>query len=235
MPQTVSILDKVRTKIKTQNVDLSTSQAVQWYRNQISKLGGATRTAILADKSRTRDYFYPGAMYLFVYDPKHKATLPYYDKFPLVFPVDFLNDGFTGLNLHYLDYRSRLALFHNLLDFTNKKTMNERTRMQLSYDLLKSAGTKYKAFKPCFKRYLSKHVMSQAVRIEAQDWETALFLPVENFAKKGKSFVWSESTRIMAGQMHLNLHSENTVRTESTSIIGTSITRPAHEAMRPKE
>ena len=29
-----------------------------------------------------------GIMNLFGYDPKHKATLPYYDKFPLIMPLE---------------------------------------------------------------------------------------------------------------------------------------------------
>lgn len=234
MPQPVSILDKVRNKLQLQKVDLSTSQAVNWYRSQISKLGGGNRTALLADKTRARDYFYAGGMYLFVYDPKTKEKLPYYDKFPLIIMVEAAEGGFYGVNLHYLDYRSRLLLFHQLLDFANKNKLDARTRINLSYQLLKSAS-KYKAFQPCFKRYLSKHVMSQAIRIEGPDWETALFLPVENFAKKSKSFVWKDSNRIIAGQMALNLGSGNTTRVLQTQPIGQAKTRSAHDAMKPKE
>ena len=37
-----------------------------------------------------------GMMYSFKYDPKHKKTLPYYDTFPLIFPVEQYNDGILG-------------------------------------------------------------------------------------------------------------------------------------------
>jgi 1,2-phenylacetyl-CoA epoxidase PaaB subunit len=42
-------------------------------------------------------------------------------------------------------------------------------------------------------------VQSHAVKIEAPDWETALFLPVENFAKKAKTKVWAISETKIAG------------------------------------
>jgi len=32
----------------------------------------------------------PGGMYMFLYDPKTKAKLPYFDRFPLIFPFNKL-------------------------------------------------------------------------------------------------------------------------------------------------
>ncbi len=40
-----------------------------------------------------------GVMNLFGYDPKHKATLPYYDRFPLILPLDPAKGGFIWLKL----------------------------------------------------------------------------------------------------------------------------------------
>jgi len=57
----------------------------------------------------------PGHLYMFVYDPKTKAELPYYDRFPLVFPFRKTPDGFIGLNMHYLPYPLRINLLDNLL------------------------------------------------------------------------------------------------------------------------
>ena len=49
---------------------------------------------------------------MFFYDPKFKKTLPYYDTFPLVLPLETYNDGFLGINMHYLPIPLRV----NLLD-----------------------------------------------------------------------------------------------------------------------
>ena len=51
-----------------------------------------------------------GEMYMFMYDAKHKDTLPYYDRFPLIFMLERYNNGFLGLNLHYLHPRLRVGL-----------------------------------------------------------------------------------------------------------------------------
>jgi hypothetical protein len=191
--QKVSILDKIRKKLATKKGSSEYKlDALKWYQTKIRELGGATRTEILADKSRTKDWFYPGFMYLFVYDPKWKKKLPYYDKFPLVIPVQFYNDGFLGINLHYLNYRMRLELFHELLTQIDKAPNDPRARFKLAYRTLRRYA-RFKAVRPCLKRYLSSHVQSHAIKIEAPDWETALFLPVENFAKKSKTTVWSIS------------------------------------------
>ena len=45
-----------------------------------------------------RNQLMPGYMDAFYYDPKHKATLPYYDKFPLIFPLSVGKDFFIGIN-----------------------------------------------------------------------------------------------------------------------------------------
>lgn len=191
--QRVSILDKIRRKLATKKGAAEYKlDAIKWYRNKIKELGGATQTELLKDKKRSKEWIYPGFMYLFVYDPKWKKKLPYYDRFPLVIPIHFYNDGFLGINLHYLDYRTRLSLFHELLTLADRGPKDPRSRMMLAYNTLISYS-RFKAVKPCLKRYLSKHIQSHAIKIEAPDWETALFLPVENFKKVSKTKVWKIS------------------------------------------
>ena len=62
----------------------------------------------------------------------------------------------------------------------------------ISYGLLRSQA-KYKEFKPTYKKYLTKHVRSRFIKINASEWDIALFLPVERFEKASKSKVWGES------------------------------------------
>ena len=79
-----------------------------------------------------------GKMYFFAYNPKHRDTLPYYDEFPLVIPIEYYKDGFLGLNLHYLPPRLRAILMGKLLEVSGNKTFNERTKMRVSYGILKA-------------------------------------------------------------------------------------------------
>ena len=51
-----------------------------------------------------------GQMYSYIYNPKTKDKLPYYDMVPLVIPVSYTNNGFYGLNFHYLSLQERNKL-----------------------------------------------------------------------------------------------------------------------------
>ena len=136
-----------------------------------------------------------GNMYMYFYDPKHKLTLPYYDRFPLTIMVDGAKGGFYGLNLHYLNYNTRAKFLDDLMAF-GPALPNESSRLtKLRYNLL-SGVQKFKEFKPCFKHYLGEHVKSQFSLVPMTDWEIAIFLPVEQFKKKSKTSVWNESLKI---------------------------------------
>ena len=134
----------------------------------------------------------PGRLYLFAYDAKLKETLPYWDQYPLVFPYERTADGFMGLNMHYLPYILRVRLLDRLLDFANNKNMNETTRLKYSYATVK-ASSKLRLAQPCLKRYLAGHVQSRFLEIPANEWHTAMMLPVERFVGANKQTVWSDS------------------------------------------
>jgi hypothetical protein len=161
-----------------------TSAARAWLGDKISRLKIPTnRSNLLNDASRISSKAFIGRMYFFHYDPKFKDVLPVWDKFPLVIPIEMYSDGFLGLNLHYLDPYSRLALLDRLQDFINNDKYDDTTKMNLSYDLL-SKSRRYKLIDGCIKRYLSTHIMSSIIYIEPTNWETAIFLPVQKMVYK---------------------------------------------------
>jgi hypothetical protein len=130
-----------------------------------------------------------GRMFMYFYDPKYKKTLPYYDRFPLIIMVKKAPGGFYGINLHYLPPVLRAKFFDKLLDYSNNNKYNKSTRFKMSYDLLNKTS-KLSAFKPCYKKYLTKHIKSRISEISATEWEIAIFLPTEQFVKKGKNSIW---------------------------------------------
>jgi len=138
----------------------------------------------------------PGHLYMFLYDPKTKADLPYYDRFPLVFPFRKTPDGFIGLNMHYLPYQLRIQLLDNLLVFANNQKFDETTRIKYSWALIDGVS-KYKAAQPCIKQYLSGHVRSQFRQVTSSDWATAMLLPVERFVGASKQEIWADSRKII--------------------------------------
>lgn len=138
----------------------------------------------------------PGSLYMYMYDPKYKEELPYYDRFPLVLPYDTFPGGFIGLNLHYVPYQMRVVLLDRLMTFATNQNFTETTRIKYSWDLVRSAS-RYAAAKPCIKQYLNNHVVSPFRKIHPQDWVTALMLPVEQFVGDNKVSIWKESAKIM--------------------------------------
>lgn len=174
----------------------STVKSYQWYMNQIRKLGLNTKKPREVLRSPIGELVSGvrwGDMYLFMYDPKTKARLPYYDKFPLVLPFRVISGGFYGLNLHYLPPMLRMRLLGRLLRLTNEKELSEATRIRMNWDILNNVS-RFPEVRPCVKRYLTPHVRSRFLRVNPEDWKAAIMLPIETFVGIDKQEVYDEST-----------------------------------------
>jgi len=136
----------------------------------------------------------PGKLYMFFYDAKTKDKLPYWDRFPLTFPFQKTPDGFLGLNMHYLPYQLRVRLLDRLMVYATNTKLDETTRLRYSWATI-SALSKFSLAEPCVKRYLNSQVKSQFKLVPADDWATAMMLPVERFVGASKDVVWAESKR----------------------------------------
>lgn len=179
-----SLFDKISKEMNAAGARPRTAAARDWLFSKITQTRiPSNRSNILNDAKRISPKIFIGRMYIYNYDPKYKETLPVYDKFPLVIPMDVSALGFMGLNLHYLDPMSRLALLDKLQDFINNDKYDDTTVMNLSYDLLKRAR-RYRLFEPCVKKYLFSHIRSSFIYIEPEHWETAVFLPVQKMVYK---------------------------------------------------
>lgn len=179
-----SLFDKISKEMRGVGVTPRTELARSWLLSKIKSLKIPTnRSNILNDAKRVSAKAFIGKMYFYNYDPKFKDILPVYDRFPLVIPMEMYEDGFLGLNLHYLDPYSRLALLDRLHDFINNDKYDDTTKFRLSYDLLASSR-RYKMIEPCIKRYLFSHIRSSIIYIEPDNWETAIFLPTEKMVYK---------------------------------------------------
>ena len=130
-----------------------------------------------------------GVMNLFAYDPKHKKTLPYYDRFPLVLPIERYSNGFLGINLHYLPIPLRIRLLDELMDYSTDTKFDSKTKINADYRQLKNV----KLLKPTLKRYLAGKVKSRFRRVDADEFTVATLLPVQRFSKSSDSQVWKDS------------------------------------------
>ena len=101
---------------------------IQNIRNPISQIRPLTKETNRYVRPTDRQKFLMGGLYYFLYDPKTKNDLPYYDKFPLVMPLKRDADGFLGLNLHYLPLNYRINFMRKLLPFAIYNDQDEIKR-----------------------------------------------------------------------------------------------------------
>jgi len=139
-----------------------------------------------------------GKLYFVAYDPKWKDKLPYYDTFPLIFPIEFYPDGMLSLNMHYLPPLARARLMDAL--YTTNTKHDNTTKLKISYSILKGAS-QFSYFKPCIKKHLFSHVQSPYIYIKPEYWDMTLFLPTARWQKEGQDTVWMESMK-MVGETH---------------------------------
>jgi hypothetical protein len=187
------LIDRIKSSLVKEGLNARTNQARAWLRAKIPTLK-PTRQALFADRQRLKNNAIIGRMYFYFYDPKTKDKLPYYDRFPLVLPIEQYDDGFLGLNLHYIHPRQRIVLLDKLSEFANNDKFDKTTKLRLTYDLLSRASKIYEV-KPCIKRYLFNHVESRFLEISADEWDIAALLPMESFAKASTSKVYAESRK----------------------------------------
>lgn len=173
-----------------------TTNANMWLREQAQSVRTVSnpKQSLTQKTDRLVTAVTVGRMYLFMYDPKTKEDLPYYDRFPLIFPFKRVQGGFYGINMHYLPHMLRAKLMDNLYSLANNKNNDDSTKLRLSYALLNSAA-RFKHFSPCVKHYLNSHVKTRFLWVPADQWETALFLPLERFQGATKQQVWRDSRR----------------------------------------
>ena len=181
------------------NLSKYSRESRNWLLKQYTSVqrGSVREKTFLSQNDRRRNKIMPGRMYMFSYDPKLKATLPYYDAFPLVFPIGPAKDGFLGLNLHYLPPILRARFFDALSELeVNGELQNERTKILMTYNLLASAA-RYRYFKPCIKHYLYSQLKSSFIYVPPEEWNITLFLPSHNFKKASVDVVWKDSRKII--------------------------------------
>jgi len=191
-----SKLTSLSRQVTPGQAEFLSRKSIQWLQNRVREIKDPNRIAknIASERSRhtLRGNVRKGDLYFFFYDPKYANELPYYDMFPLVLVLEKYSDGILGLNLHYLPIQIRAAFMDKMMKYAQTNRDNDPERIRVTYDILTSTS-RLKEFKPCIKRYLDHQMHSNYLKVEPNEWEVAMFLPVHNFQKAKPSKVWKES------------------------------------------
>ena len=179
-----------------------TEESLTWLRDQMRVTRANVRQFYKqSDLKKTRRYL-EGRMYTYFYDPKYSEVLPYYDIFPVTLILQLEQNGFMGLNFHYIPPRYRILLLSELYKFAineDDESDDMQTRIRISYDILKAAQ-KFKWAKPCLKRYLSTQVMGPALEVTPDHWDTIVMLPLARFQKQTVRSVYADSRIMVNGR-----------------------------------
>jgi hypothetical protein len=176
------------------NIPGLTQQARNWYRREADQMTANPGAVITSAGQKTSTSFdrLIGKMCLFTYAARTSNDLPYWDRFPLIFPFGPAQNGFYGINMHYLPLPYRAKLMDGLYDYASDDNYDENTYINMSYNML-NAVSKLKYYRPCVKHYLNTGLRSRIAVIPADSWDIALFMPMERFQKANKYTVWEDS------------------------------------------
>jgi len=167
-------------------------KSAAWYRSNVASIADRVTARKLMNQGKLIGRPSVGRLNMFFYDPKLKKTLPYYDTFPLVLPLEPIKGGFMGMNFHYLPPLLRFRLLQRMQRFADGG-LNEKTKIDATYDDVKGIGL----VKPTIKKYLYGHVRSQFLRIDFDEAALAVYLPVQQFKKAGTNRVYADSRRMI--------------------------------------
>ena len=182
-----SVFDTIRQKAG------DTEKSATWYRTQVNKIASNANARQLFRQGKLNGRPSVGRLNLFGYNPKLRKTLPYYDIFPLVLPLEPISGGFLGMNFHYLPPLLRFKLLERMQQFADDTEFDSKTKFDVNYDDVKNI----KIVKPTIKKYLYSYVQTGFLRINANDAAVAIYLPVQRFQKASEAKVYSDSRRFI--------------------------------------
>lgn len=131
-----------------------------------------------------------GQMVFFKYKPQDKRFLESYkpyDIFPLVVVTDIHQDGFEGINLHYIGKKWRRVLFDAIENSIPIKRSSDTTLTRLGATYKRLDGfRKFAFFKPCYRKYVKNGLRKRPIVIPQPFWNVLVDADLALFAKGRK-------------------------------------------------
>ncbi len=192
-----SLLSKVSDAVRSGTVGKEVQRSARWFQDKIKGLKGDLRNRFSStnaakfyreadnkvEKAILKKRIELGDLFCYYYNPKYRATLPYYDMFPMIMLLSAEKETFLGINFHYLRPKWRAILL-------------DRVSAKIGGGLPKwSKLRNIRQIAPTIKRYRYDHIMRKVVPIKENEQEIAIFLPTERFRKSAKAKVWADSER----------------------------------------
>lgn len=120
--------------------------------DEVDEMGGR-------DKNIVRPFPKLFSLMFYEYRAKTRRDLPFYDKYPLSFILDFQPNSFFAVNLHYYSPEQRVSIAQSL------------------------ASNKIPRFEKGAHKYLLSEVRSPFLDFDVREWDTICLLPIEEFVR----------------------------------------------------
>ena len=177
-----TIFEKYRNLALEAGYPANSKKSLDWFRQRIRKDRVIKEHDSITEGAR-RARLDLGEMITYKYNPMLKEKLEYYDVHPLIVIMEIYNDGWLGLNVHYLPPAFRAKLFYEI--------NYSRKRMLVIAEDLKNNPIS----KPAIKRYKAQQLITRPMTIPKSEWDIAIQLPFENFKKASVKKVWQDSRK----------------------------------------
>ena len=166
-----------------EELESRTLDSLQWFQRNVRDIR-RTPSSIIKENQNFVTRFELGKMYMYMYDPKGKNKLPYYDYFPITICLKRYASGFMGINLHYLSPKYRALLMDGLYEYY--KEIEGNSYFQIRYPTVKSVS-RLRWAKPCIKQYQYGYLDSRIVEVLPEHMDMAVMLPSQRFRSKGST------------------------------------------------
>ncbi len=166
-----------------EELESRTLDSLQWFQRNVRDIR-RTPSSLIKENQNFVTRFELGKMYMYMYDPKGKNKLPYYDYFPITICLKRYASGFMGINLHYLSPKYRALLMDGLYEYY--KEIEGNSYFQIRYPTVKSVS-RLRWAKPCIKQYQYGYLDSRIVEVLPEHMDMAVMLPSQRFRSKGST------------------------------------------------
>ena len=166
-----------------EELESRTLDSLQWFQRNVRDIR-RTPSSLMKENQNFVTRFELGKMYMYMYDPKGRDKLKYYDYFPITICLKRYATGFMGINLHYLSPKYRALLMDGLYEYY--KEIEGNSYFQIRYPTVRSVS-KLRWAKPCIKQYQYGYLDSRIVEVLPEHMDMAVMLPSQRFRSKGST------------------------------------------------
>ncbi len=181
-----TVFDKVLEEKETYKLTNNDNPSWAWFAEKVKDLISVSEKPgeLLTKWERRANKVQLYRFNMFFYDAKTKNTLPYFDMFPLVFPLRRFGDGFTGINVHYLPPAFKEDFYNIYTRFKLNDEFDETTLYRMTWSKI----SRFKVMRPLIRKYSYTHIKSRFLILRADEVPTAMLLPLTRLVKPNTKF-----------------------------------------------